>query len=110
MVGETKILFPGIGKKSGEMLQAAGITSLAQLREFGSIAAYIMVKRAAKINTSLNLKPSLNFLWGLESLLTGIHWRDIVKNHRTSLLLALEDAEKNSPCIVMKFGYPIVNS
>jgi DNA transformation protein len=40
-------------------------------------------------------KPSLNFLWGLESAITGEHWRDVARNHRTSLLLALDDAEKH---------------
>lgn len=95
MAAENEKLFPGIGPKSGEMLRAAGITSLPQLRELGSVRAYVMVKRAAKENPGLNFKPSLNFLWGLEGLLTGEHWRDVAKNHRTSLLLALEEAERN---------------
>ena len=57
--------------------------------------AYVMVKRAAGNNPNLNFKPSLNFLWGLEGVLTGEHWRNIAKNHRTSLLLALEEEERN---------------
>jgi DNA transformation protein len=81
--------FPGLGPKSCEMLRAAGITSMTQLREIGAVCAYVMVKRAG-------CKPSLNFLWGLESAITGEHWRDIAKNHRTSLLLALEVAERNA--------------
>lgn len=81
-------LFPGIGPKSSEMLRAAGITTLAQLQEIGAVRAFVMVKRA-------KCKPSLNFLWGLESVITGEHWRDVARNHRASLLLALEDAEKN---------------
>ena len=92
---KTEILFPVIGPKSGEVLRAVGITSLQQLRELGSVRAYVMVKRAVKSNPGLNFKPSLNFLWGLEGVLTGEHWRDIAKNHRTSLLLALEQEEKN---------------
>ena len=88
MATEKERLFPGIGPKSGEMLRAAGITSLSQLREIGAVRAYVMVK-SAKCN------PSLNFLWGLESLLTGEHWRDVARNHRTSLLLALEEADRN---------------
>ncbi|MBI4984146.1 MAG: TfoX/Sxy family DNA transformation protein [Rhodocyclales bacterium] len=77
------------------MLRAAGITSLQQLRELGSVRAYVMVKRAAESNPDQNFNPSLNFLWGLEGLLSGEHWRDVAKNHRASLLLALEDAERN---------------
>lgn len=88
MAAEPERLFPGIGPKSGEMLRAAGITSLEQLRDIGSVRAYVMVKRA-------KCKPSLNFLWGLESLITGEHWRDIARNHRASLLLALEEVERN---------------
>jgi DNA transformation protein len=78
----------GIGPKSREMLQAAGITTLAQLRKLGSVATYVKVKAAG-------CNPSLNFLWGLESLLTGEHWQVIAKKHRLSLLSALEDAEKS---------------
>jgi DNA transformation protein and related proteins len=87
MAAQPKRLFPGIGPKSGEMLGAAGITTLSQLRELGSVRAYVMVKRA-------KCSPSLNFLWGLESAITGEHWRDVAKNHRISLLLALEEAER----------------
>ena len=79
----------GLGPKSRDMLRAAGISSLTQLREIGSVATYIMVKRAG-------CKPSLNFLWGLESAISGEHWRDVAKNHRTSLLLSLEEQEKSA--------------
>lgn len=84
MVGARERPFPGIGPKSGEMLQAAGITSMSQLRELGSVRAYVMVKRA-------ECNPSLNFLWGLEAILSGEHWQDVARNHRTGLLLALEE-------------------
>jgi len=89
MTDNQERLFPGLGPKSCEMLLLAGIASLDQLREIGAVGAYVMVKRAG-------CKPSLNFLWGLESAITGEHWRDVAKNHRTSLLLALEDAERNA--------------
>lgn len=77
----------GIGPKSREMLKAAGIITLAQLRELGSVAAYIRVRQAG-------CNPSLNFLWGLESVLSGEHWQVVAKKHRLSLLSALEEAEK----------------
>lgn len=80
---------PGLGQKSNEMLRAAGITSLEQLQMMGSVAAYVKVKRAG-------CKPSLNFLWGLEGVISGEHWRDVARDHRTSLLLALEEMEKNT--------------
>jgi len=93
MVAKTERLFPGIGPKSGEMLRAAGITSMSRLREVGAVGAYVMVKRA-------KCKPSLNFLWGLEAAISGEHWRDVAKNHRASLLLALEEAVRNEKRIV----------
>ena len=88
IAAEHERLFPSIGPKSSEMLRTAGINTLSQLLEIGSVRAYVMVKRA-------KCKPSLNFLWGLESVITGEHWRDVARNHRASLLLALEDAERN---------------
>ncbi|MDR2876715.1 MAG: TfoX/Sxy family protein [Chromatiales bacterium] len=78
----------GVGPKSRAMLARAGITTIEQLRKLGSIEAYVRTKK-------VNATASLNLLWGLESLITGEHWRDVAKNHRTSLLLALEDREKN---------------
>jgi DNA transformation protein and related proteins len=77
----------GLGPKSREMLQTAGITSLVQLHELGSVRTFVRVKQAG-------CNPSLNFLWALESVLTGEHWQQIAKKHRLSLLSALEEAER----------------
>ena len=79
----------GLGPKSQEILARAGITTAAQLREVGSVAAYVRAKKA-------NPGVSLNLLWGLESALTGEHWREVARIHRTSLLLALEAHQKNA--------------
>jgi DNA transformation protein and related proteins len=65
------------------MLSAAGITSLEQLRVLGSVAAYSRVKRT-------DANASLNLLWALEGAITGLPWRIVAREHRTSLLLALE--------------------
>ena len=80
---------PGLGPKSQEMLRAAGITTLAQLRQMGAARAYVAVQRAGG-------RPSLNLLWGLESAITGQPWQQVSKDHRTSLLLALEDAQRHT--------------
>jgi DNA transformation protein len=77
----------GLGPKSRDMLHAAGISSISQLRGIGAVAAYVMVKR-------VGCNPNLNFLWGLESAISGEHWRDVAKKHRASLLLALDEQEK----------------
>lgn len=81
---QDKIL--GVGPKSRQMLMAAGICSRSQLVEIGSAAAFVKVKRSG-------CTPSLNFLWGLESVITGEHWREIAKSHRLSLILAVEQLE-----------------
>ena len=73
----------GLGPKSQAMLARAGITTLAQLRKLGSVEAFVRARKA-------NPTASLNLLWGLESALTGEPWRDVARNHRASLLLALE--------------------
>jgi len=78
-----------LGPKSQEMLARAGITSVEQLRKVGSVAAYVRAKRA-------NGNVSLNLLWALESALTGERWQEVARLHRTSLLLALEEHEKNA--------------
>lgn len=74
-----------LGPRSREMLERAGIDTLERLRETGSVRAYVAVKRAGG-------RPSLNLLWALEGALTGQRWQDVAREHRTSLLLALEDA------------------
>jgi DNA transformation protein len=78
---------PNLGPKSRAMLAAAGITSLAQLRRLGAVAAYSRVRRRSP-------KASLNLLWALEGALTGLPWQQVAREHRTSLLLALETHEK----------------
>ena len=78
-----------LGPKSQQMLARAGITSVTQLRELGAVAAFVMTKRA-------NEGVSLNLLWALESALTGQPWQQVARDHRTSLLLAVESYEKGA--------------
>jgi TfoX/Sxy family transcriptional regulator of competence genes len=77
---------PNLGPKSREMLAAAGILSVAQLRQLGAAATYARVKKA-------NAKASLNLLWALEGALTDLPWQVVAREHRTSLLLALEQSQ-----------------
>ena len=76
-----------LGPKSAQFLQHAGITSHEQLERLGSVRAYSMVKQVEP-------NASLNLLWALEGAISGLHWREIAKEHRTSLLLALETHER----------------
>ena len=79
----------GLGPKSQEMLRRAGITSVAQLRELGAVRAFVQTKRSGAPAT-------LNLLWALEGALTGLPWQVVAKEHRTSLLLALDDHERRA--------------
>ena len=74
---------PGLGPKSQAMLAAAGISSVAQLQQLGAVRAY------AKVNAK-DANASLNLLWALEGALTGLPWQVVAREHRLSLLLALE--------------------
>lgn len=80
---------PNLGPKSQQMLELAGIATLDQLRALGSVAAFARVKQSGG-------NPSLNLLWALEGALTGLRWQDVAKEHRTSLLLALEQHEREA--------------
>ena len=76
---------PNLGPKSQVALAAAGITTVAQLRSLGAVAAYVKAKQAGA-------DVSLNLLWALEGALTGLPWQVVAREHRTSLLLALEQS------------------
>ncbi len=78
---------PNLGPRSRAMLASAGITTLQHLRKLGAVAAYARVKRSGA-------NASLNLLWALEGALTGLPWQVVAREHRTSLLLALEQHER----------------
>ena len=65
------------------MLAGAGIRSVTELKRLGSVRAYAKVK-------AIGANASLNFLWALEGALTGLPWQVVAKEHRLSLLLALD--------------------
>jgi DNA transformation protein len=77
-----------LGPASARMLHAAGITSAADLRSMGAVAAYVAVQRCGG-------KPSLNLLWALEGALTDRDWKAVSREDRTALLLALDDATRS---------------
>jgi DNA transformation protein and related proteins len=78
-----------LGPKSQGMLEAVGIKTLADLQALGSVRAYARVK-ASGANASLNL------LWALEGALTGLPWQEVAREHRLSLLLALESLRSDA--------------
>lgn len=80
---------PSLGPKSREMLARAGIATVEELRELGSAAAYVRVRR-------VDPRASLNLLWALESALSGEPWQQVARRHRTSLLLAVDHLERSA--------------
>jgi DNA transformation protein len=80
------IRLPNLGPKSAQLLSDAGITSVDALRRLGAVPAYARVKRSGAA-------ASLNLPWALEGALSGLPWQRVAQQHRTSLLLALEEFE-----------------
>lgn len=78
-----------LGPKSAAILTAAGIHSMEHLTMLGSVAAFAMAKRTGA-------RVSLNLLWAIEGAITGESWQTIAREHRASLLLALESYEMDS--------------
>lgn len=78
---------PNLGPRSVAALAAAGITSLDGLRQLGAVRAYV---RTREVSPGV----SLNLLWALEGALTGRPWQEVAVADRASLLMALEDAQR----------------
>lgn len=74
---------PNLGPRSEAILRAAGIRTVEELRAVGAVAAYARAKASGA-------PVSLNLLWALEGALSGLPWQQVAKEHRTSLLLALD--------------------
>ncbi|HEX8479676.1 MAG TPA: TfoX/Sxy family protein [Telluria sp.] len=72
-----------LGPKSAAILAGAGIDSVEHLARLGSVAAFAMVRRSGA-------RVSLNLLWAMEGALTGQSWQTVAREHRASLLLALD--------------------
>ena len=77
---------PHLGPASRAMLAGAGIVDVPQLRRLGAVAAFARVRARSP-------RASLNLLWALHGALTGVDWRQVAREDRTTLLLALEDHE-----------------
>lgn len=81
---------PNVGPKSAAWLRQVGIRSEQDLREAGSIEAFMKVRRAG-------FKASLNLLYALEGALVGCHWQKLSAERRGELLLAVDAAEALHP-------------
>jgi DNA transformation protein len=75
---------PNLGSKSATMLASVGITTLAQLRARGAVAAYVAVKR-------VHAEASLNLLYALVAASEGGNWKTVQRERKLELMLAIED-------------------
>lgn len=78
---------PNLGPKSREMLKRAGFAGVQSLREAGSVVAYVRTR-------AIWPQASLNLLWALEGALSGRSWQEVAQTDRATLLMALEDIER----------------
>ncbi len=69
---------PNLGPKSSQWLRDAGITTIAELEQLGSVAAYQLVKLRQP-------KASLNLLWAIEAGLTVRDWRELPQSTKQRL-------------------------
>ena len=70
-----------------EMLAKAGIKTAQELKRLGAVMAYAKTKAVCP-------KASLNLLWALEGALSGRPWQQVAETDRASLLMALEDVQR----------------
>ncbi len=71
---------PNLRLSIERMLKKAGIETVADLMEQGSLHAY-----SAIVKTSSSTTPSLELLWALEGAINGIHWSVISQERRDEL-------------------------
>jgi DNA transformation protein len=69
---------PGLGDTTAQWLVDVGIESYDDIDRLGSIEVYRLLQRSRPGVT-------LNFLWALESLLLGCHWRDLPAQRKDEL-------------------------
>lgn len=73
-----------LGPKSGQWLREAGITTIADLKHFGPVVAYRLVKQRQP-------KASLNLLWALAAGLDGKDWRELSEEEKEDLKRRVEE-------------------
>jgi hypothetical protein len=79
-----------LGPRTVQRLARVGIHTQADLRRTGAVAAYAALRRAAKGVT-------LNALYALQGALQDVDWRDVRRDQKLALLLAVEDHERSHP-------------
>lgn len=79
-----------LGPKSAAMLAKVGVHTLAQLKRKGAIATYVAAKRS-------NKAVSLNLLYGIIAAIEDCDWRNVQRERKLELVLAVDDYESEHP-------------
>jgi DNA transformation protein len=85
--GSTLAEAANLGPKSAAVLARVGVTQLEQLKSLGSVRVFGLARQAEP-------RVTLNLLWALEGAILGQTWQSVAREHRGSLLLAVEDHER----------------
>ena len=86
----TLLTTPPVAPQTLSALQALGIRSVEELRDTGSVQAFLLLKAAG-------LTVTRSTLWQLEALLLGIKPQELPQTQKT----ALEQAVKNHPPVAV---------
>lgn len=78
----------GIGPKSTEILARIGVTTVQEVEQRGLVETYLDVLELGDTGATIN------FLWGLESAVTGINWLEIPEERKAELRDAVEAAQR----------------
>ena len=73
-----------LGRKSGQWLRDAGITTIAELERLGPVVACRLVKQHQP-------KASLNLLWAMAAGLEGKDWRELTEATKSQLRKEAEE-------------------
>ena len=76
---KTSSVFPGVGPVTERRLIAVGVGDLATLRKLGAVKAY------QRLKFRFGKDVTMNALYGLEAVLSGVHWRAIPQARKDAL-------------------------
>ena len=76
--------FKGLGPKSSAALRSIGISSIEELRARDPFDVYAELKKHVP-------GTSVNFLYALMGAIEDVHWQQIKRTRRVSILLRLEE-------------------
>jgi DNA transformation protein len=78
---------PNLGTRAAEMLAAAGIESIQQIRDLTPVVTFLAVRQAGG-------QPSLNLLWAIAGGLQDRDWTELSEQEKSERRSQLEELTK----------------